>query len=72
MPFGSSCQQCPSLDLAQIMVQCGLAIALQAFDWSSQPRVKSEDMNMMEVFGLTCPVVEALGVNTKPRFSSKV
>lgn len=31
-PFGSSRQQCPGLDLGQIMVQLGLAKVLHAFD----------------------------------------
>ncbi|CAK9854903.1 unnamed protein product, partial [Sphagnum jensenii] len=60
LPFGSGRRRCPGSDLAQHMVQYGLATILHAFDWSPQPNIKLEDMNMMETFGAICPKVEPL------------
>jgi len=54
------------LDQTQIVVECGLATILQAFDWFPRPGVKLENMNMMEAIGLTCPIAEALVAIAKP------
>ncbi len=72
LPFGSSCRRCPGLDLAQLMVQCGLATILHAFDWSLKPNVKLEDVNMMEDVGATSPLVEPLIVVAKPRLPIEI
>jgi cytochrome P450 len=72
LPFGSGRRRCPGLDLAQHMVQYGLATILHAFDWSPQPNIKLEDMNMMETFGAICPKVEPLVAISKPRPSSQI
>jgi len=53
-------------------VQYGLATILHAFDWSPQPNVKLEDMNMMETFGAICPKVEPLVAIAKPRLSPQI
>ncbi len=72
LPFGSGRRRCPGSDLAQHMVQYGLATILHAFDWSPQPNIKLEDMNMMETFGAICPKVEPLVAIAKPRLSSQI
>jgi hypothetical protein len=33
LPFRLGCRWCPSLDQAQIVVECGLATILQVLDW---------------------------------------
>ncbi|CAM6034510.1 unnamed protein product [Sphagnum compactum] len=71
LPFGSGRRRCPGLDLAQHMVQYGLATILHAFDWSPQPGIQLEDMNMMETFGALCPKDEPLVAIAKPRLSSQ-
>jgi hypothetical protein len=54
------------------MVQYALATILHAFDWSPQPSIKLEDMNMMETFGAICPKVEPLVAIAKPRLSPQI
>jgi cytochrome P450 len=65
-------RQCPGLNLGQLMVQCGLATILHAFDWSPPPNVKPKDMNMIEASGLATPLVEPLVVIAKPRLPPQV
>jgi cytochrome P450 len=65
-------RQCPGLNLGQLMVQCGLATILHAFDWSPPPNVKPKDMNMIEAFGLATPLAEPLVVIAKPRLPPQV
>jgi coumaroylquinate(coumaroylshikimate) 3'-monooxygenase len=72
LPFGSGHQRCPGLDLAQLMVQCGLATILHAFDLFLKPNVKLEDMNMMEDVGATSPLVEPLIVVAKPHLPIEI
>jgi cytochrome P450 len=72
LPFGAGRRRCPGMDLAQHMLQYGLATILHAFDWSPQPNIKLEDMNMMETFGAICPKVEPLVAIAKPRLSSQI
>ncbi len=72
LPFGSGRRQCPGLDLAQHMVQYGLATILHAFDSFPQPGIKLEDMNMMETLGALCPKAEPLVAIAKPRLSSQI
>nr|BBM89984.1 pimaradiene oxidase 1 [Calohypnum plumiforme] len=72
LPFGSGRRGCPGMNLAQLMVQCGLAALLHAFDWSPAPGIKPEDMSMLESFGGACPIAEPLLVVAKPRVSTDV
>jgi cytochrome P450 len=72
LPFGSRRRQCLGLDLAEHMVQCGLATILHAFDWSPQPGIKLEDMNILETFGAICPKDEPLVAIAKPCLSSQI
>lgn len=69
LPFGSGRRGCPGMNLAQLMVQCGLAALLHAFDWSRAPGLRAEDMSMLESFGGACPIAEPLVAVAKPRVS---
>jgi hypothetical protein len=54
------------------MVQYGLTTILHVFDWSPQPSIKLEDMNILETFGAICPKDEPLVAIAKPRLSSQI
>jgi cytochrome P450 len=72
LPFGSGRRRCPGLDLAQLMVQCGLATCLHAFEWSPQPGSKPKDMDMTEAFGTIVQIAKPLVVVAKPRLSPQI
>ncbi len=73
LPFGSGRRQCPGFDVAQLMVQYGLAVILHAFDWSPQPGVKPKDMNVTEgINGFVSTPVEPLVAIAKPRLPTQI
>jgi cytochrome P450 len=73
LPFGSGRRQCPSFDIAQLMVQYGLGVILHAFDWSPQLGVKPKNMNVMEgINGFIFTPVEPLVVVAKLRLPTQV
>jgi flavonoid 3'-monooxygenase len=73
LPFGSGRRQCPGLDLAQLMVQYGLATMIHAFDWFPQPNVKPKDMNVMEnIVGFISRPTEPLVAVARLRLPSQV
>ncbi|KAJ9564021.1 hypothetical protein OSB04_009181 [Centaurea solstitialis] len=53
IPFGSGRRICPGLPLAHRMLHLMLASLIQKFDWELEGKMRPEDMDMTERFGLT-------------------
>ncbi|KAJ7559224.1 hypothetical protein O6H91_04G074900 [Diphasiastrum complanatum] len=64
MPFGTGRRGCPGLLLGLTVVQLGLAVLLQSFEWQLSP---SQELDMSEVFGLTVPKSVPLHAIATPR-----
>ncbi|KAJ9687929.1 hypothetical protein PVL29_013921 [Vitis rotundifolia] len=55
LPFGSGRRMCPGYSLGLKMIQSSLANMLHGFHWKLPGDMKTEELNMEEVFGLTTP-----------------
>ncbi|KAI3444661.1 hypothetical protein Pfo_001326 [Paulownia fortunei] len=64
IPFGAGRRICPGLPLAYRMVHLMLATLVGNFDWKLEERVKPEEMDMDEKFGLT--LQKAIPLKTIP------
>ncbi|KAJ9564029.1 hypothetical protein OSB04_009189 [Centaurea solstitialis] len=53
IPFGSGRRICPGLPLAHRMLHLMLASLIRKFDWELEGKMRPEDMDMTERFGLT-------------------
>ncbi|KAJ9564023.1 hypothetical protein OSB04_009183 [Centaurea solstitialis] len=53
IPFGSGRRICPGLPLAHRMVHLMLASLIRKFDWELEGKMRPEDMDMTERFGIT-------------------
>ncbi|XP_062078774.1 cytochrome P450 71D9-like [Humulus lupulus] len=53
IPFGGGRRICPGMSYGLINVELLLALLLYRFDWKLPNGMKHEDLNMMELFGLT-------------------
>ncbi|KAJ7548447.1 hypothetical protein O6H91_07G012500 [Diphasiastrum complanatum] len=65
IPFGSGRRACPGISLGLTLVQLGLAVLLQSFEWSLPS--SHENLDMSEVFGLTLPKAVPLRSIATPR-----
>jgi indole-2-monooxygenase len=53
LPFGSGRRMCPGIHAAAATIEIMLANLVYRFDWELPARVRKEDVDMTEVFGLT-------------------
>ncbi|CAL5375525.1 unnamed protein product [Camellia sinensis] len=53
LPFGSGRRMCPGYSLGLKMIRSSLANMLHGFNWKLPDNLKTEDLGMEEVFGLT-------------------
>ncbi|XP_027342819.1 cytochrome P450 71D9-like [Abrus precatorius] len=53
LPFGSGRRMCPGLTFGVLNVEYALALLTYHFDWKLPNGMKSEDLDMSEVFGIT-------------------
>jgi cytochrome P450 len=53
LPFGAGRRLCPGLNFAMATVEIMLANLLHCFDWELPKGMRKEDLDMMDVFGLT-------------------
>ncbi|EYU25445.1 hypothetical protein MIMGU_mgv1a018354mg [Erythranthe guttata] len=53
IPFGSGRRICPGMPLAHIMVHLMVASFIHNFKWKLEPGMKSEELDLSEMFGLS-------------------
>lgn len=69
LPFGSGRRMCPGYSLGLKVIQATLANLLHGFKWSLPGKMKPEDLNMEEIFGLSTPKKFPLEAIAEPRLS---
>ncbi|KAL5702626.1 hypothetical protein ACHQM5_027821 [Ranunculus cassubicifolius] len=67
LPFGSGRRMCPGYALGLKVIQATLANLLHGFSWSLPDKMKPEDLNMEEIFGLSTPMKYPLEAVAEPR-----
>ena len=70
LPFGSGGRMCPGYSLGLKMIQSKLANMLHGFYWKLPGDMKTEELNMEEIFGLTNPRKVPLVAVMEPRLPS--
>ncbi|KAL4625360.1 hypothetical protein ACB092_05G019600 [Castanea dentata] len=72
LPFGAGRRMCPGYSLGLKVIQSSLSNLLHGFTWSLPENMKTEDLNMEEIFGLSTPKKFPLEVVVKPRLPKHV
>lgn len=72
LPFGSGRRMCPGYSLGLKVIQNSLANLLHGFNWRLPDKMKPEDLNMDEIFGLSTPRKIPLVVVGEPRLPLKL
>ncbi|KAI3455630.1 hypothetical protein Pfo_012293 [Paulownia fortunei] len=67
LPFGSGRRMCPGYSLGLKVIQSSLANLLHGFSWRLPDKMKPEELNMEEVFGLSTPKKIPLVTVAEPR-----
>ncbi|GER28380.1 cytochrome P450 [Striga asiatica] len=67
LPFGSGRRMCPGYSLGLKVIQSSLANLLHGFNWKLPNSMKTEDLNMEEIFGLSTPRKVPLVTLVEPR-----
>ncbi|XVE50695.1 hypothetical protein DITRI_Ditri01bG0183900 [Diplodiscus trichospermus] len=67
LPFGAGRRMCPGYPLGIKVIQVSLANLLHGFTWKLPSKLKKEDLNMEEIFGLSTPKKYPLKAVAKPR-----
>ncbi|KAL5987034.1 hypothetical protein ACLOJK_041897 [Asimina triloba] len=72
LPFGSGRRMCPGYSLGLKVIQLTLANLLHGFKWKLPEKMKPEDLNMEEIFGLSTPKKFPLVTVVEPRLPAHV
>ncbi|OVA03796.1 Cytochrome P450 [Macleaya cordata] len=72
LPFGSGRRMCPGYTLGFKLIQSNLANLLHGFVWKLPGKMKVEDLNMEEIWGLSCPRKIPLVTIVEPRLRDHV
>lgn len=67
LPFGSGRRMCPGYSLGLKVIQSSLANLLHGFNWSLPDKMKPQQLNMEEIFGLSTPRKFPLLAVAQPR-----
>lgn len=63
IPFGAGRRICPGLNIAHRMLHIVLGSLIQKFDWKLEEKIRPQDLDMGEKFGITLPRNVPLMVN---------
>ncbi|CAL5328684.1 unnamed protein product [Camellia sinensis] len=72
LPFGSGRRMCPGYSLGLKMIRSSLANMLHGFNWKLPDNLKTEDLGMEEVFGLTTLRKTPLVAVVEPRLLDRL
>ncbi|KAI8019613.1 Trimethyltridecatetraene synthase [Camellia lanceoleosa] len=72
LPFGSGRRMCPGYSLGLKMIRSSLANMLHGFNWKLPYNLKTEDLGMEEVFGLTTVRKTPLVAVVEPRLPDRL
>lgn len=67
LPFGAGRRMCPGYGLGLKVIQSTLANLLHGFSFSLPDKMKPEDLNIEEIFGLSTPMKYPLVAVVEPR-----
>lgn len=67
LPFGAGRRMCPGYSLGQKIIESSLANLLHGFNWKLPDKMKEEDLEMEEIYGLTTPKKDPLVTIANPR-----
>ncbi|KAL9662115.1 hypothetical protein QQ045_026943 [Rhodiola kirilowii] len=67
LPFGSGRQMCPGYSLGMKMIQSSLANLIDGFNWTLPLEMKTQDLDMEEVYGLSTTRKHPLVAVFEPR-----
>ncbi|XP_074263431.1 cytochrome P450 703A2 [Silene latifolia] len=69
LPFSAGKRRCPGAPLGVVFVLMGLARLFHAFDWEPPYGMKNEEIDTVEVYGMTMPKALPLWALAKPRLA---
>jgi cytochrome P450 len=69
IPFGAGRRGCPGEQLGMLVVEFALAQLLHCFDWTLPDKMKGEELDMSERFGLTVRRAQDLSAVLTPRLT---
>ncbi|KAL2243659.1 cytochrome P450 71A1 [Sesamum indicum] len=72
LPFGSGRRMCPAYSLGMRVISSSLANLLHGFNWKLPNKMRPEDLNMEEIFGLSTPRKFPLAAVAEPRLPPEV
>ncbi|CAI9091232.1 OLC1v1026203C1 [Oldenlandia corymbosa var. corymbosa] len=70
LPFSAGKRKCPGAPLGVTLVLMALARLFHCFDWSPADKLRPEDIDTTEVYGMTMPKARPLEAIARPRLSS--
>ncbi|XWS46241.1 hypothetical protein CRYUN_Cryun14cG0047600 [Craigia yunnanensis] len=70
LPFSAGKRKCPGAPLGVTLVLMALARLFHCFDWAPPEGLRPEDINTVEVYGMTMPKAEPLMALARPRLAA--
>lgn len=69
LPFSAGKRKCPGAPLGVTLVLMALARLFQSFDWAPPEGMRPEDIDTIEVYGMTMPKAQPLMAVARPRLA---
>lgn len=70
LPFSAGKRKCPGAPLGVTLVLLALARLFHSFDWSPPPGLSHQDIDTIEVYGMTMPKAQPLMAIARPRLAT--